>query len=177
MADTIETARLELVPSTLEMLRAELDDRSAPGRFLNARVPDDYPPAEYDADAIRWMIGLLEQQPGAAKWWVYYVVWTVDERTLVGGVGFKGPPVDGAVEIGYSVVGCFQRRGIATDAVRAIVSHAFAHPEIDRVEADTFPELIPSIGVLEKCGFRHIGDGPEPRTIRYRVTREGLQDC
>ena len=37
--------------------------------------------------------------------------------------------------------------------------------------AETLPELTPSIGVLEKCGFRLIGDGSEPGVIRFELTR------
>jgi RimJ/RimL family protein N-acetyltransferase len=37
--------------------------------------------------------------------------------------------------------------------------------------AQTLPELAPSIGVLEKCGFRFAGEGGEPGVIRYERGR------
>ena len=44
-------------------------------------------------------------------------------------------------------------------------------PAVQRVIAETLPELTPSIGVLGKCGFRFIGDGAEPGVIRFELTR------
>jgi RimJ/RimL family protein N-acetyltransferase len=46
-----------------------------------------------------------------------------------------------------------QRRGYASEYVKALVEWAFAHPEIERVVAHTLPELAPSIRVLEKNEF------------------------
>ena len=168
---TLYTPRLELVPISVESLRAELEDWTGAGRFLNAKVPTDYPAEGYDAAAVQWLIDTLEKLPADTPWQCFYIVWTEGERTLVGGLGFKGPPANRGVEIGYSVVASFRRRGIAVEAVSALVHHAFAQPDIDRVLADTMPELTPSIGVLTKCGFRHIGTGPEEGTIRYEKTK------
>jgi RimJ/RimL family protein N-acetyltransferase len=41
-----------------------------------------------------------------------------------------------------------------------------------RLQGATLPELVGSIGVLRKCGFRHIGEGSEPGVIRYELTRD-----
>jgi [ribosomal protein S5]-alanine N-acetyltransferase len=73
--------------------------------------------------------------------------------------------------VGYGVVRDHQRRGYASETVRGLVGHAFALPEVHRVIAETLPELTPSIGVLEKCGFRFIGEGSEPGVIRYELSR------
>ncbi|MBD0327516.1 MAG: GNAT family N-acetyltransferase, partial [Pyrinomonadaceae bacterium] len=91
----------------------------------------------------------------------------------IGGCGFKGKPAaDGTVEIGYSMLPEFQCAGYATEAAGALVRWAFSHAEVARVIAETYPELRPSIRVLEKNGFRFIGDGSEERVIRYALTRE-----
>jgi len=42
---------------------------------------------------------------------------------------------------------------------------------VQRVIAETLPELTPSIGVLRKCGFRPVGEGSEPGVIRFELTR------
>ena len=78
---------------------------------------------------------------------------------------------DGTVEVGYGIVSDQHRRGYASEAARALVGHAFARPAVRRVIAETYPELIGSIGVLRRCGFRHIGEGSEPGVIRYELTR------
>jgi len=92
--------------------------------------------------------------------------------TLLGTGGFKGPPsVDGTVEVGYTIVSEYRRRGYATEAVGGFLAHAFNVPAVRRVIAETLPELIPSIGVLEKTGFRLSGEGSEPGVIRFELRR------
>jgi RimJ/RimL family protein N-acetyltransferase len=57
--------------------------------------------------------------------------------------------------------------------VRALVAWAFAKPAICRVTAQTFPSHVPSIRVLEKCGFRPVGAGSEPGAVRFALERPG----
>ena len=47
-----------------------------------------------------------------------------DDGALVGFGGFKGPPTDGAVELGYAVAPARQGRGIATAVVEQLVARA-----------------------------------------------------
>ena len=75
------------------------------------------------------------------------------------------------MEIGYSILESQQRQGYAPEAVGALLAWAFAHPEVHTVRAHTLPELVASIRVLEKCGFRHVGPGAEAGTIRYELPR------
>ncbi len=84
---------------------------------------------------------------------------------------------DGTVEVGYSVLEAHQRRGYASEAVEALVGWAFGHPEVTRVIAETYPELVPSVGVLEKTGFRLIGAGSEERVIRFERRRNAVADA
>jgi RimJ/RimL family protein N-acetyltransferase len=56
------------------------------------------------------------------------------------------------VEIGYSVVPSWQRRGLATEASRALIESAWGRGA-EVVLAHTLPHLTPSIRVLEKLGF------------------------
>lgn len=75
-------------------------------------------------------------------------------REVVGVAGFKGPPDgEGQVEIGYAVVPTYHRRGLASEAVEALVAYAADTDEVTRVVAHTLPHLTPSMGVLEKTGF------------------------
>ncbi|HEX8161690.1 MAG TPA: GNAT family N-acetyltransferase [Pyrinomonadaceae bacterium] len=177
--NTIKTRRLELVPGTPEIFRARVDDRDALARFLGgARVPENWPPELYDQDAVDWTAKYLDENPGAAGWMVWFVVTRAEgpdgggERTAVGCCGYKGrPAADGTCEIGYGVLAQFQRRGYASEAARALIGRAFSHPEVERVIAETYPELAASIRVMEKNGLRFAGDGSEERVIRYELTR------
>jgi ribosomal-protein-alanine N-acetyltransferase len=169
----IRTARLELVGCAPETLRAEADDRARFGELLNARVPASWPPELYDDDARLWTLRAVEAQPEHEGWWMYYRV--ADEgggRELVGLAGYKGPPAEDTVEVGYGVLPEFQRRGYATEATRALIGRAFGVPGVRRVIAETLPHLQPSIGVMETCGFALLGPGSEEGVIRYELPRE-----
>jgi len=56
-------------------------------------------------------------------------------------------------EIGYWIAEPFWGRGIATDAVRALVPVAFEQMGMVRIEAGIFSDNPASMRVLEKCGF------------------------
>jgi ribosomal-protein-alanine N-acetyltransferase len=165
----IRTERLELVAATPDTVRAAIDDVPQMGRLLDATVSRDWPPELLDDDALRWTLEKLEDPSNDPAWWLYWVVLRAP-RTLVGTAGFKGPPADGTVEVGYGIVGEFQRRGYASEATQGLIDFAFSRGA-KQVIAETYPELLASIGVMTKCGMRFIGDGSEERVIRYGIER------
>ncbi len=169
----IVTERLRLVPATVELTRAALDGPPVLGAGLGTTVPATWPPEYMDAPAFEFTLARLGEGRKHAGWWLYFILLdNASTRTLIGTAGYKGPPSeDGTVEVGYGIVSDHQRRGYASEAVRGLLAHAFAVPRVQRVIAETLPELTPSIGVLEKCGFRLIGEGSEPGVIRFELTR------
>jgi [ribosomal protein S5]-alanine N-acetyltransferase len=171
----IATERLELVPATTDLTQAALSNRPALAAALGATVPATWPPEFLDDAALEYILARLADRSHAG-WWLYFMVLPAgaEGRTLIGTAGYKGPPSsDGTVEVGYGVVRDHQRQGYASETVRALTGRAFALPEVRRVIAETYPELTASIGVLRKCGFRLIGEGSEPRVIRFELARDG----
>ena len=75
-----------------------------------------------------------------------------DDGALVGIGGFKGPPTDDVVEIGYAVSPSRQGRGIATAAVHYFLAQA-AREGVATVIAHTLAGVNPSTRVLTKTGF------------------------
>ncbi len=67
----------------------------------------------------------------------------------------RGPAQAGT--LGYWIGAPFARRGFMTEAIRAVVHHAFATIDISRIEAACLPENAASRGVLEKVGFKYEG--------------------
>jgi RimJ/RimL family protein N-acetyltransferase len=62
--------------------------------------------------------------------------------------------VQGRAEIGYSLDPKFQGQGLASEALRLALAHAFDTLRYRRVEADVDPRNVPSCRLLERLGFR-----------------------
>lgn len=74
-------------------------------------------------------------------------------------------------EIGFALGGAHWGRGYASEAVGAVVAHAFEERGLHRLEADADPRNGASLRVLEKLGFVREGLARE----RYQLYGE-LQD-
>ena len=136
----MKTKRLELIAGTSDLVRAQISDRERFARLLEARVPR---PREQEPDHEETMENMaqpLEKRPEQAGWWCWYFVLhnrVTGSRVLIGNGGFKGPPDDeGTVEIGYSLLQPYRDKGYTTEAVKALLSWAFGHPEVTLVIAE-----------------------------------------
>ncbi len=150
----LETARLTIVPFTLDLLRAARQDPAAVGHRLRLCVPAAWPGPDIAA-ALPALIHQLEPDPTQADWGVHLVARTA-KRTLIGFAGCNNGPPDatGTVEIGYDVLPAYQRRGYATEAMDAIMAWLFAQPRVRRVTADCDANNSASRRVLERLGLR-----------------------
>ena len=168
----IETQRLTLIPVTLEHLCTELEEPSRLGALLGVRVPEGWPPGEYDRDAMEFFRSRLESDPQRYDGWLaWYVVTRDPPPVLVAGAGFMGPPEDGTVEIGYSVVAEARRAGYATEIVGALVRRAFESDSVQRVVAETNATNEASQRVLERNGFTPAGPGRDAASVRFQKVR------
>lgn len=134
----IATERLDLIPLDGDA-RAAIRDGRGEGRGW----AEGYPTAG-DLDVA----GL----PAAPEPWTQYAIVERSSGLTVGGVGFHREPVDGSVEIGYGLAPVARGRGIATEAVRALLDVARAHVGLT-VIAETDDGNVASERVLERCGF------------------------
>jgi [ribosomal protein S5]-alanine N-acetyltransferase len=94
-----------------------------------------------------------------------------DGSIVVGGAGFFGPPQDGEVEIGYGIVPSRQRRGYATEAVRAMVADVLQVDGVQTVTANVDLDNPASIRVLEKSGLTLCAQNQEQATYHIRRPR------
>lgn len=170
----IRTERLTLYPATVPLLEAERDPQGEFAALLQAEVARPWPPPLNDEASRAWMIDLLRRVPEPGPWGMYYFLLRRegDLPIAIGNGGYKGPPRDGSVEIGYSVVESYQRRGYGAEAAGGLVRRAFEDPAVKRVLAETFPHLAGSIGVLRKLGFTRRGDGTEAGAILFEIPYE-----
>ncbi len=175
----LTTARLVLVPATPALVRAEIAGRTAFARVLGADVPAAWPPPLNDHASMTWVRDLLESEPGAAGWVAWYFLrrGAGERHVAIGTGGFKGPPApDGMVEIGYSVLEEHQRQGLAPEAVGALIAWAFSDARVRRIIAHTVPDGLASQRVLQKCGFRFVGDGLEEGTVLFEKLRPSVPE-
>jgi RimJ/RimL family protein N-acetyltransferase len=164
------TPRLRLLPVTTDLVRAEMRDREAFARLLGAAVPPDWPP-EMLADALPWFLAQLTADHANNGWLAWYGIVDGDAPALAASGGFMGPPVEGVVAIGYSVLPAYREKGYATEMMTALVDWAFAQPGVTRVAAEALPENLPSVRLLHRLSFVEVGDGAEAGYRRFERTR------
>ena len=171
----IQSANLNLFSATTDLIKKDIAGREFLAEALGVSVPESWPPDLYGQGAMQYSLAQLDDAPGQQGWSFWYLATREEPSELAGICGFKGRPDGlGSVEIGYSILACYQRRGFATEAVQRLVGWAFSHHNVNEVCAETLPHLSQSIGVLEKNGFQFAGAGSETGVIRYVIKRENL---
>jgi uroporphyrinogen-III synthase/uroporphyrinogen III methyltransferase/synthase len=170
----ILTERLVLIPSTEALLQLELTGGAALAARLGVRLPEDWPPGEYDRDAIQFFLEKLKEGgPTAVGWYGWYAVLkdsSGEPAALVGCGGYLGPPDEaGEVEIGYSICERWRGRGLAKELVQALMGNAF-RLGARKVVAHTSEENPASISVLRSCGFRQ-AHSTDSCMLQFEVAR------
>lgn len=147
----LRTARLRLRPFRAEdapRVQLLIDDPEIARNTLS--IPHPYPPGL----AERWIAGHSDDWAAGRKG-----VWAVclAGGELVGAAGLHLEPAHRRAELGYWIARSHRGRGIATEAVRALVEHAFDALGLERVFAHHFPWNPASGRVLQKAGLRREG--------------------
>jgi [ribosomal protein S5]-alanine N-acetyltransferase len=138
-------------------------------RLLGAEVPSEWPPEHWEPHVFAFMEKQYAQSPQTLGWH-RYVVLGGEHPVLIGTMG-GFPRGESEAEIGYSILEPWQRRGLATEGLMALMTELFEADGLQSISAQTFPVLTPSVRVLEKCGFRLNGAGEEEGAVRYRLEK------
>jgi RimJ/RimL family protein N-acetyltransferase len=105
----------------------------------------------------RFRLEQIRADPAVAPW-LARAVYGRPAEAVVGRAGFHGPPNDrGMVEIGYSTVPEYRRRGYARAAVGQLIGYAAQHGA-RVVRASVRPDNVGSLAVIRAYGFRHVGE-------------------
>jgi ribosomal-protein-alanine N-acetyltransferase len=117
----------------------------------------------YDRDAY----ASIEQARGQIQSWAancskdVAVRWGISElgnAKIIGTCGFNfWNKQYSSSPLGYDLLPSYWNKGIITEAVKEILRFGFEEMKLNRVQAITFPENVPSIRVLEKLGFQNEG--------------------
>jgi [ribosomal protein S5]-alanine N-acetyltransferase len=158
MINKIETANLEMIPCTKEILEAAIEADNQLAGYLKVIVPDSW--TEFGTGPLKYCLEKLRSE-NEQGWWTYFPIHKKD-NTLVGSGGYKGKPVEGMVEIGYEIALAYRNKGLATEFAKALIDHAFSFPDIHTVTAHTLAEVNPSTKVLSKCGFIKVDEINDP---------------
>jgi RimJ/RimL family protein N-acetyltransferase len=159
----LKTTNLELAPTTPAQMQAAIN------------AMDQYQRAQPSADWLARFRAATTSDP-----WVHGFSAVLRESGVsVGTGGFKGPPIDAAVEIAYGVDVDHQNKGYGTEIATALVTYALTFAEVDVVRAHTLPDSMASQRILAKCGFERVGEWVDPedglvwRFEKQRVASNG----
>ncbi len=153
------TERLELVPITLPLVEAAMDnDRCRIERLAGAPLSARWNGRAMVERAFPASLADIRADPEKRLWGDRLMILRTKERRIVGSVIFHGRPgADGIAEVGYGVEDDWQGMGLATEAVEASLQWALAQPGVRAVQATTFQWHLASLRVIEKCKMVRVG--------------------
>jgi ribosomal-protein-alanine N-acetyltransferase len=94
-----------------------------------------------------------------AEQWIARVAVDEPGGFVVGHAGFHGPPDgDGMVEVGYTVVPGYRRRGYAKAMLAALLRRAAGEPRVRVVRASISPDNAASLATIAGFGFQPAGE-------------------
>jgi [ribosomal protein S5]-alanine N-acetyltransferase len=167
----VRTDRLDLV-----LLTPFLDDLvEGRGASIGAAIPDWWPDA-HDLGFLRYRRDQAARDPDAGDWLVRAIVLRATGE-MIGNAGFHGPPgvnalkEPRAVEVGYRVFPDHRGHGYATEAVRGLIGWAEMRG-VRTFVASVGPENEPSLAIVRRLGFIHVGehwDDEDGRELEFRL--------
>jgi ribosomal-protein-alanine N-acetyltransferase len=149
---TVETERLvlrKLVPGDLESIFDYASDPQV-ARFTTWM-------AHASIEDSRAFLDYVLEQYAAGR----IATWGVEhkrDQKLIGTSGFVGWSIRHArAEIGYALSRRYWNRGLATEALRAMIDFGFRHMQLNRIQGRCVLENVASARVMEKAGMKAEG--------------------
>lgn len=157
-----------MIDGTMQMTTLETD-RLIVRNFMVSdwkalhQVIKQYQSSEYAAYDHQWPTS-EEEIKKITEWFAsgdgYLAVILKDEGQFVGFVSLsRGRNQDtGEMNLGYVFNFDYHGKGFATEACRAVISHAFDQSQVERVVANTAAANHPSCRLLERLGFTRMSE-------------------
>jgi RimJ/RimL family protein N-acetyltransferase len=152
----IVSTRLVLASLSPEVIECLLSGDRASSRL--GFIPHDAWPEEQDEHFLKLRLSQMREDPSAQQWLVRVMLSRDPARTMIGHIGFHGPPVEGAAELGYTVFPEYRRRGYAREAARALMDWAHREHAVDRFIVSISPENAPSLALAADMRFKRTGE-------------------
>jgi [ribosomal protein S5]-alanine N-acetyltransferase len=139
-------------------------DAALAGRRANAervaglKLQPDWPD-DHDRSLLRRRLEQMRQDPGSQQWLLRAMVLPAGGRTVIGHIGFHGPPSTvGRAELGYAVVPDHRRRGYASEAARAMMDWAQREQGVTNFFVAISPGNAASLAMAARLGFVRVGE-------------------
>ena len=136
-------------------------------------------PYTFDEKRVRNWIAKNRARYGVWGFGLWAVVWR-ETGEMIGDCGLTVQEIDGAFcpEIGYHIAARFQRRGIASEAARAVRDWTFEKPPFQELFSYMKADNLPSRAVARKNGMRLVReftDAEGEKTSVFSIRREDWQ--
>lgn len=136
-------------------------------------------PYTFDEKRVRNWIAKNRARYGVWGFGLWAVVWR-ETGEMIGDCGLTVQEIDGAFcpEIGYHIAARFQRRGIASEAARAVRDWAFEKTPFQELFSYMKADNLPSRAVARKNGMRLVReftDAEGEKTCVFSIRREDWQ--
>lgn len=115
-------------------------------------------PYPYTLNDANWFVNHCKEESSKDPRTSYELGICDKEDNLMGVIGLTSIE-DGNATIGYWLGKPFWRNGYVSEALDKIIDFAFNELHLKKIRAGVFEENIPSAKLLEKCGFKYIGEG------------------
>lgn len=151
LADTNDCLCMDREPEVTRFVSGPWSDPSAHREFIENRTSGPWLPG-----MGYWTI-VLRQEPAVFVGWVLLIP-----------VDAVGPDI----EIGWRLRQRFWGQGLATEAARPVLTHAFEVLKLSEVVAEIDRENLGSLRVAEKIGLKQRGAAPHSAkpAVRYSLT-------
>lgn len=139
-----------IITPRLILRRARKDDLEAMHAILSNPLATLYwstLPHDSLDQSREWLGNMIASDPGESDDFI-----VEHEERVIGKAGCYRLP-----EIGYILHPELWGRGLATEALRAVIAHVFTHHPVPALNADVDPRNERSIRLLERLGFAESG--------------------
>lgn len=153
----IETRRLVLRAPEMSDHTAWAQLRREGEAFLRDWEPT-WAPDHFSRKAFRNRVYWARRAREEGRALALFLLRRADSR-LLGAItldGIRRGPSQSA-QVGYWIGEVFARQGYMSEALEAVVGHAFSDLDLSRIEAACLPENAASRGLLERSGFKYEG--------------------
>ena len=154
---TIKTENLILAAHLPRHLRALVEGTQEFQNIAGLRVADGV--REQLLGASGEFFDELDDAKASDPWQFGFAVIHKIDNVLIGMGGFPGhPSSEGVAEIAYGIAPSYQGKGYATEVANALIDFASRDSRVRTICAHTLAETNASTRVLEKCGFKKVGE-------------------